>query len=223
MERKICISMSNKKLGNGAIPSISLPQYITCNPEARKHCGGACYARFLNGYRKTVRDAYLQNYNIYREDPNGYFESLYLWVSAKKPEYFRYHSSGDIPDSRYFAGMVDLANRIPEAVFMAYTKQYDIVNGWMAEHGGEIPENLHIWFSGWGTAISFENPYHFNRTDLIFGDKLKALQVEHTGETFLCPGACVNCKMCYTRNRDGLTVLFHQHGGGINAVKKSVK
>ena len=59
---QVCISKGNSKMG--AIPSVSLPAGITCNPDAP--CYKACYARRLAARRRQAGESYERNLRVYQ-------------------------------------------------------------------------------------------------------------------------------------------------------------
>ena len=120
--KKISISAGNAKMG--AIPSVSLPACTTCNPEAP--CFKKCYARRIEARRASVREAYARNLDVLREDPRAYW--IQVRAAACVTRFFRFHVSGDIPGDAYFMEMVNLAEALPNTIFLAFTKQYNIVN-----------------------------------------------------------------------------------------------
>lgn len=176
---KVSISTGNSKMG--AIPSVSLPACITCNPNAP--CFNGCYAVKIARIYKTVTMAYDRNLNILKNDPAAYW--LQVRAAATMTKYFRYHVSGDIPDMEYFNNMVTLANDLSGTTFLAFTKQYDIINEYL-NSGGVIPENLKIIFSNWG-AWKCNNPYKLPQCEVIFkGDK-------PADNWKICGGNCTEC------------------------------
>jgi hypothetical protein len=179
MNDKITISRGNAKMG--AIPSVSLPACITCNPAAP--CFKKCYALKLSRRRANVRESYAHNLDVLNRDPALYW--LQVRAAASLSRYFRYHVSGDIPSAAYFAEMVQAARDLPTTNFLAFTKQYDIVNEYI-NNGGEIPANLKIIFSNWG-AWKCENPHNLPTCEIIFKGKTPA------DEWKICGGNCTEC------------------------------
>lgn len=136
---RVSISPGNNKMG--AIPSVSLPPVITC-PRGVP-CAAKCYAAKLCRIYSTVRNAYARNLDILRADPAEYWRQVE--AAARMARYFRFHVSGDIPNGEYFAEMVALARRVSRCEFLAFTKNYAVVNEWI-DNGGQLPGNLHLIF-----------------------------------------------------------------------------
>ena len=100
----VSISKGNGKMG--AIQSVSLPSGVTCRPCA---CMKKCYARRIERLRKSVRDAYKNNYHILITEPDVYWREVEAAIMLSR--YFRFHVSGDIPDADYLNNMVRIAER----------------------------------------------------------------------------------------------------------------
>ena len=136
--------------------------------------------------------------------PNEYWEQISF--AAKAVRFFRFHVSGDIMGKAYFHHMVDCANENPYTEFLCFTKQFDIVNSWIAE-GNSIPENLHILFSGW-TNLKPINPYSLPETNVIPNGG------EPKDDWKICGGNCFNCACrgvgCW-QAKQGDTIAFNMH------------
>ena len=196
----VSISAGNSKMG--AIPSVSLPACITCNPSAP--CFKLCYAAKITRLYKTVKNAYDRNLDILNNDPARYW--LEVKQAAKMARYFRFHVSGDIPNAEYFAEMVKLAREIPNTTILAFTKQYTIVNDFLS-NGGAIPGNLKLIFSNWG-AWKCENPYNLPVCEIILRGTTPAPDWK------ICGGNCTACACagigCWEL-KNGETIAIYQH------------
>lgn len=198
--KKISISAGNVKLG--AIPSVSLPACITCNPSAP--CFKKCYAVRMQRRYKNTREAYARNLDILTADPVAYWAQVK--AAASTARFFRYHVSGDIPNAEYFAAMVQTARDLKTTEFLAFTKQYQIVNDFL-NNGGKIPENLQVIFSNWG-AWNCENPHNLPQCEVIF----KGDQPAHNWK--ICGGNCTACACagvgCWEL-KSGETIAIYEH------------
>ena len=199
-KQTVSISKGNSKMG--AIPSVSLPACITCNPNAP--CFKLCYAAKITRLYKTVKTAYENNLQILKDDPALYWEQVKQ--GAQMARYFRFHVSGDIPNIEYFKQMVNLANELKHTSFLAFTKQYTIVNEFLKD-GGTIPENLKIIFSNWG-AWKCENPYKLPECEVILKGS------EPAPDWKICGGNCTECACrgigCWEL-KNGETIAIYQH------------
>lgn len=197
---QISISKGNAKMGN--IPSVSLPACITCNPNAP--CFKKCCAARLSHRRASVRDAYARNLNVLQSNPAAYWTQVR--AAAITARFFRYHVSGDIPNGEYFKNMVQTANELPNTRFLAFTKQYKIINDYL-NNGGKIPHNLKIIFSNWG-AWKCENPHGLPVCEVILkGDTPR-------DDWKICGGNCTECACrgvgCW-EIKNGETLAIYEH------------
>jgi hypothetical protein len=200
MTNQISISHGNSKMG--AIPSVSLPACVTCNPNAP--CFKKCYAAKLERIYKNTRNAYARNLDILQTEPAHYW--IQVKAAAMCTRYFRYHVSGDIPNGHYLKMMIKTAQELPNTVFLAFTKQFPIVNDYLND-GGTIPENLKIIFSNWG-AWKGENPHGLPTSEVIFKGS------EPAQDWKICGGNCAECACrgvgCWEL-KNGETIAFYEH------------
>ena len=191
------ISNGNRKIGR--VMNVSLAPIITCG-SACKHCKSLCYDIKACLQYANVRTARAINTALAMYDPDRYFSEIENAINRRKTNrFFRWHVAGDILNPEYFAHMVEIAKRHPDFVFWTYTKQYAIVNAYIAAHGNSkasaIPSNLHIMFSQWKIvknnrviAIPFPNPYGMPIFTVRFAEE------EKPANMFKCPGNCDICK-----------------------------
>lgn len=198
----ISVSKGNSKMGS--IISVSLPAGVTCNPAAP--CYITCYARRLEARRKTVRTSYERNLRVYKESRESY--KLQIKAAAITQRFFRYHVSGDIVDDDYFQMMVEIATELPECRFMTFTKQYDIVNRWIAANG-DLPKNLQIIFSVW-RGFDCPNVYRLPEAHIAYRDGTRTAREN----AISCKGSCTECclagKGCWNL-RKGEQVEIDEH------------
>ena len=197
---KVSISKGNSKMG--AIPSVSLPACITCNPNAP--CFKLCCAAKITRLYKTVKTAYENNLTILNADPVQYWQQVKQ--GAQMARYFRYHVSGDIPNAEYFAQMIRTAEELPGTNFLAFTKQYQFINDYL-NGGGTIPANLKIIFSNWG-AWKCDNPHNLPTCEIILKGSAPAEDWK------ICGGNCTACACagigCWEL-KNGETIAIYQH------------
>lgn len=121
----VSISKGNSKMG--AIPSVSLPACITCNPNAP--CFKLCYAAKITRLYKTVKTAYENNLSILTDDPIEYWDQVKQ--AAQMARYFRYHVSGDIPNIEYYTGDLNATQQHLIITAVSYTLallQFELTN-----------------------------------------------------------------------------------------------
>ncbi len=198
---QISISPSNAKMG--AIPSVSLPSVITCRT---CDCQTKCYAKKLERLRSNVRAAYQRNLDILNSDPVQYWREVEAAIMCSR--FFRFHVSGDIPDGLYFANMVAVAHRNPHCQILCFTKKFELVNQ-AIDSGTNIPENLHLIFSGW-KGLTIPNKYNLPEAHVRYRDGTTTAREDAE----ICSGNCSDCAItdsgCWTL-KAGEQVVFNEH------------
>lgn len=199
---KVSISAKNNKMGD--VASVSLMPFLSCPGRCADTCGGKCYAAKLANLRKNVLTSYARNQALAIYAPDLYWKQVNAAISAVR--FFRFHVSGDILHYAYFEKMVECARMNPKTEILAFTKRYEIVNAWI-EANGDLPENLHILFSGWNN-LAPENPHNMPETNVFAHDG-------EAKETWrVCGGNCfqcaLNCEGCWNAKR-GDTIAFKLH------------
>lgn len=198
---KLSVSNANSKMGN--VKSISMPRVITCAPDVP--CAKTCYVGHFD-WRRTVRDAYENNLNLWLTDPDS-FEQQAI-AAAYGSFYFRWHVSGDIISQDYLAMMCRVARKLPHTHFLAFTKQYGIVNGYL-DAKKKIPKNLHILFSEW-PGYNMDNTYNLPVAYVSFKNGI----CDAPADTNECGGHCEDCayagKNCWVLKK-GQSVVLREH------------
>lgn len=199
----VSISKGNEKLGS--IQSVSLPSVVTCRPCA---CQKKCYARRIELRRRSVRQAYKNNLNILKTEPEVYWREVEAAIMLSR--FFRFHVSGDIPDAEYFLHMVEVAARNKHCEILCFTKKYEIINEYLASHGQDsLPGNLHMVFSAW-VGLPMTNPFSLPEAHVRYRDGTTTAS-EGARE---CGGNCTECAVtddgCWTL-KNGERVVFNEH------------
>lgn len=195
------ISKGNGKLGQ--IPSVSLPSIKTCRQCA---CQSKCYAQKLERLRPAVRNAYQHNLEVLMNEPETYWREVEASVMMSR--FFRFHVSGDIPNTEYLTRMVGVASRNTHCEILCFTKRYEIVNEFILTHG-DLPNNLHMIFSGW-VGLSMANPFSLPEAHVRYRDGSTTAR-EDASE---CGGNCAECALtdggCWNLQK-GQQVVFNEH------------
>jgi len=197
---KVSISTGNAKMG--FIPSVSLPPIKTCtNCES---CARKCYAAKLCCIYPSVKAAYDRNYDILTRDRSAYFAQIK--AAAILSGFFRWHVSGDIIDADYLHNMCKLARECKNTRFLAFTKNYGVVNEYLNTH--RKPKNLQIVFSLPFDGATVDNPHNLPTAAVILKGKAPADQYK------ICGGNCSECACrgvgCWELKK-GETIAFHEH------------
>ena len=204
---ELTMATGNRKLGP-FICGLSMPNIITCRADAP--CKTGCYCNKGPQAYANIKGTYLKNYILYLKDPKKFFEQLNSYFKLHCYKFCRFFDSGDIPDAKFFDGLVKICNKNKNMRFLMYTKQYEIVNDFIA-NGGKIPKNFKIYFSTWDKEwhSKLPNPYGFKIAYCDF--KNEQLTPELPQEAIHCPGSkttCSQCRFCWTKD---LPVIFGQH------------
>lgn len=191
----------------GEIPSVSLPPIKTC-PNCET-CSHKCYAAKLARIYKTVRVAWDRNYTILLNDPESYFNQV--TAAAMTSRFFRWHVSGDIINAEYLDNMCKVARKCKNTKFLAFTKNYPVVNKYFEDH--RKPANLQIIFSlpfGQITTkiFKFVNPHNLPTAAVILKGSRPA------DDWKICGGNCTDCACrgvgCWELKK-GETIAFYEH------------
>lgn len=196
------ISNGNSKMGK--IPSVSFPSLLTC---IKCDCNKICYAHKLEKLRPSVRQSYLHNWNLYKSDRETYWREIEATIMLSR--FFRFHVSGDIPDQDYIHRMIDVANRHQHCEILCFTKKFDMCNKEISERKGELPNNLHLIYSGWKN-LKMKNPYNLPEAHVRYRDGTTTAMEE----AIECDGDCTECAItdrgCWVLEK-GEQVVFTQH------------
>ena len=194
-ELKQLITISERNIKMGSIPSISLPPVVPCNVKA-PCTDGACYAMKAFRLYPSVRQAYNKNLETFKRPRVVYFSAIQQWLQIKKPSIFRFHVSGDIPNKVYLLDMISLALRNPDIKFLCFTKKYNLLKNLT------VPGNLSIIASAW---TGFHMPDHsFPIAWLKDG-----IENRIPKDAIECFGNCENCGMCWNLKELKRDVYFN--------------
>lgn len=206
VSKYVTISAGNSKMGK--VASISLLPVLTCPGRCKGTCGDKCYAKKLAILRPSVARSYARNTAVYNLAPFAFFHAVDR--AMKKVQYFRFHVSGDIPNSGYFSEVVRACEVNPGVEVLLFTKRYEIVNGYI-DHRGPLPRNLHLLFSGWTNLFPTDagyNPHRLPETTVYAKDE--DIRPEWTP----CGGNCLDCAVhdggCWSA-KPGETIAFKIH------------
>jgi len=204
-DQHVHVSRGVSKLGH-AIPSVNLPPGPTCRPDAP--CFKLCYARKGRFSFQHNKDLTQRNLDLWTTDPVRFEREC---VCAAYPSrFFRWHSSGDIPDANYLKMMVRVAEDCPNTSFLCFTKKYELVDDFIREQGVEaVPRNLKLVYSAWDNFV----PRNPNNLPMAYID-LKGKDCPIPDDARVCTGYCGDCVLsrysCWDLN-PGESVVFKQH------------
>jgi hypothetical protein len=194
---KLAISEGNTKLGN--TPNLNLPPGPggTCRKDALCWTSGTCYARKAWKQYPNVREAWARNWNLWKKDAASFEKQLNEYLTKKKPQRFRWHSGGDIPDQEYFAMVERVAKRHGATHFLVFTKRYEL----NLEHDAR---NLSVMYSRW-PGMDF--PEHLKDKPQAHFEDGDVHTYDTVDDFVVCPGSCKDCSSCW----HSCPVLFQKH------------
>ena len=198
----IKISPGNSKLGS--IPSVSLPSEKTCRKDCA--CVQKCYAKRLERLRPNVRAAYENNLKILVDSPDIYWREVEASVMMSR--FFRFHVSGDIPNTDYFSHMLDIANRNKHCEMLCFTKKFQIVNDYLNK-GFSLPTNLHMVFSAWD-GLRMDNPHLLPEAHVRYKDGHTTARPDAKECKGDCSGCAIHDSGCWTL-QSGEQIIFNEH------------
>lgn len=200
----VTLTTGNSKLGK--VLNVSLPPRVSCDTSMPCYKDG-CYA-IKSAYRlyKNVRDAWDGNWKAYRRDWGGYFNAIHTAIVKAKPELFRWHVGGDIPDADYLRGMLIVASAFPDVKFRAFTKRYDLAR----EARKDIlkRENLTVSLSMWPGV--YVHPSTIKAWSVSWLDDPKNPDPHIPADAIPCSGRCDKCQVCWGL-QPGQSVVLHKH------------
>ena len=201
-DTRVRISNGNSKMGN--VASVSLLPFLTCPADCKHTCGAACYAAKLANLRPTVLKSYAINTALAIHRPIEFWAQIDAALYGVR--YFRFHVSGDILNADYFEHMIESTRKHSDVQILAFTKRFDVVNAWI-DANGDLPENMHILFSGWTNLVP-NNPHNLPETNIIERGATPA------DNWIICGGNCFNCACrglgCW-QAKNGDVIAFHKH------------
>ena len=207
---KIHMTTKNRKTG----PAILDLAFPVCSCREDAPCKEYCYAN--KGTQKicNVQAAYYRNFRLMNEDINDTFEQIMFKIKHSGLSMVRYFDSGDIPNYDFMIGIFEIAKKLPDVKFMAFTKKYELVNQYLLD-GNKIPDNFNIIFSAWDKLWTFDNPFNLPVAYVDFKDK--RLNPDFPEKALICPSSgkklgeitCSMCKYCWNKNINA--VIFKQH------------
>ena len=222
----------NSKTGAN-VGSYNFSPEESCNHNCECYKNKVCYA--CGGFYQMPDNMrrYAENLAYFlKNDSKTFCDTFCDMLTKNGNKKFRYFTSGDILNKRFFDCMIENARRLPGVKFWSYTKKYNIVNAWVKENGLEnFPENLTIVFSHWmnedGSYFPMDNPYNFPTSEFIPLGKEELTETV----THICPcsnpdviATCDTCDHpCYELKHGESMALLEHSTSRTKARDKAVK
>lgn len=202
---------------------------VTCNGDCHGHCGDGCYAiknELCHGSdidKNNCLRAHAMNAVNAMYRTNEYFEHIHFDIERAikrnnkrgRQTYVRIHAAGDFATRRVLRGWIETARKYPDVHFLAFTKQYAMLQSIDA---ATVPSNLNIVVSIW-PGLDYPAELLNVYPAAIMHDGANTKDVNALGAV-KCPGNCGICKLCwylkaakYCSNDNGLisAVYFDKH------------
>ena len=198
-------SVANSKMGR--VGNFSVLPVVTCNCDAPCTKGNTCYAKRMVARYKNVREAYQYNTEALLRDNryNDLIKSADNFIAYNEFWLFRWNVSGDFATLDYLMAACEVAKHNPDVKFLAFTKQYSLVNEYAKRE--EIPANLKIIFSAW-PGMPMENPHNFPVANVIFKGQQPADNWKICGGN--CSECACRCVGCWEL-QPGEHIAFYEH------------
>lgn len=192
------LSTGNRKLQKEFL-IFNLPTKITC-PGKTKLCQEACYASKAERIYPETLPSRMNNFDRSKEENFADF-AVPAIKEARGPNrsYFRIHESGDFYSQEYFDKWCKVAKAIPDMIFLAYTKNYNL-------DLKSKPGNFKLYWSVFPDTDLSKVPDKGYRA-YTYGIR-KGVQYNITGDNrfdkaFVCDGLkCLDCKVCFEKDLD---------------------
>jgi len=157
---KYLLTNGNRELAKDGIFTWTLPAFsvrltdetpfVTC-PNAGI-CASLCYARSGTFNFSNVRKAHLSKLEMVLNDLEGWRDQMVQELQAKRyrgGKYVRIHDSGDFFSADYFLAWLYIAEKTPDVLFYAYTKEVLMTKVY------QLPENFVLIYSMGGKQDRF--------------------------------------------------------------------
>lgn len=194
------ITYGNAKM---SIPLFSITPRATC-PGRTKLCSKYCYG--MKAYRmfEQTRDKRHRCTELTMTD--GFVDIITGELKNSLIPYVRIHESGDFYDQVYLDKWIEIAKRLPDRKFLAFTKSFHL-------DFSQVPENMVIYLSLWVDTDMNSIPESLKKYRKAYVNmtykKYKGKYTDFIPKTAKrCSGLCDQCLICFNNNSD---VYFDIH------------
>jgi len=195
---KVSVTSGNSKMG--IMANLSLPPIVTCR--ANTPCAQGCYGLKGVYLYKNVRQCHINNLEAFKSDSKDF--KMQILSQIPIIGMFRWHTVGDIVNDEYLQIMVDIAKKTKGVKFLAFTKQYEMINKYLETK--KLPTNLKVVFSGW-KGLEMDNPYNLPTAWML---DHKDVDERIPKDSLPCGGGCATCGVCFNlRKRQSVFFLKH--------------
>jgi len=166
------LKKTSKKFGLRVF-NFGIPAYKTADGKVTcpfaDSCVKFCYARKGAYIWSNVKPAFEKRYKLTKQD--DFIDIMVAEILKKKVDYVRVHDSGDFYSPSYLQKWLDIAKKLPNVRFYAYTNSIKMVKDI------ELTDNWDIIFSDSGKQV-----------DLIDKDNDRHTKIFHSHEALISAG-----------------------------------
>ena len=166
------LKKTSKKFGLRVF-NFGIPAYKTADGKVTcpfaDSCVKFCYARKGAYIWSNVKPAFEKRYKLTKQD--DFIDIMVTEILKKKVDYVRVHDSGDFYSPSYLQKWLDIAKKLPNVMFYAYTNSIKMVKDI------ELTDNWDIIFSDSGKQV-----------DLIDKDNDRHTKIFHSHEALISAG-----------------------------------
>jgi len=174
----------NKKMGDKVF-IFNLPPIITCTPTNwclhGKNGKPMCYALRRRFLFPNVIDGAKIRYKL-SQQPN-FVDKMIAKIHRKKPEFFRFHSSGDFYSADYVKKVIEIAKQCPDTLFRTTTRRRDLTK--VLQELNELPNFI--------VRESLDTQRQIPKMGLPF-TALSYLDIVKQTKTYECLEDCEKCR-----------------------------
>lgn len=222
--RQPILQQGNSKLGQG-VWSFSLPIAKSCK-SATSLCSKACYAKAGHFVWRSVRKSREEAWKA--SGRKDFVDRVVSLIERRQITVVRVHVEGDWVDPTYTLKWAEIAAKLPDVKFYAYTRRWREAKMLDALKVFASLENAHLWFSAdaetgepprpkWSAGVAYmslsDDDMPAFPADLVFRDSNKTEMRRTPGGGYkVCPTddgirrtnkvTCAACKFCYTGGRE---------------------
>jgi hypothetical protein len=184
------ITFGNKKM---SIPLFDIPSRVTC-PGSTALCRKYCYAQKTEQLFPNV--ILRRNKNLALTKKKEFVDTIITELKevAFIP-YVRIHGSGDFYNQAYLNKWFEIARRMPEKKFLAFTKVFKL-------DFSKKPDNFNLYYSVWNDTDTkkIKNPdinIAYTLIDFKWAVKQGMDKVFDLSKATKCSGHCDKCLVCF--------------------------
>ena len=212
----VCFPDGNRK--QDRMISLALSPEHTCPADApcRKENGGNCYYQKEMEYYTSVSVSAYNNWKVFKTAPERFWKAVEKAIKTAIAEGvgFRWFEGGDCPSYKFFCRQMELCKKYP-GVCHGMTKQYEIVNRYIREHGGDkdcILKYYHLRFSKW-EDYPMPNEYSMPVFRLVFTEEETTCpeqRLKMAGKEWSCADCYFRGVGCYRADHGSINCIDHK-------------